>query len=56
MITYFLHAVINMVGGSGGMLPHENFTNLDAVRLLLRPLLAQSGTTVINVTCTFLHV
>ena len=30
--------------GSGGMLPQENFCKIDTLRLLLRPLLPQSGT------------
>ena len=29
------------LGGSGGMLPHKNFLNLGAMRLLLRPFLDQ---------------
>ena len=45
----------HMLGGSGGMFPQEKFL-LDALRLLLRPLFAQSGTTVIIVICTSSHV
>ena len=41
--------MICVLGESGGMLPQENVCKLDALRLLLRPLLAQSGTTVILV-------
>ena len=42
--------------GVWGYAPPGKFSKLDALRLLLRPLLAQSGTTVIIVICTSLHV
>ena len=38
------------------MLPQENFEKLDALRVLLRLLLAQSGTTVIVVICMSSYV
>ena len=39
-----------------GLLPQENVCKLDALRLLLRSLLAQSGTTVIILIYTSSHV
>ena len=42
--------------GVWGYLPLGKFCKLDALRLLLRPLLAQSGTTVIIVICISSHV
>ena len=42
--------------GVWGYAPTGKFCKLDALRLLLRPLLAQTGTTVIIVICTSSHV
>ena len=59
-----MHAVSYIYGvrkhthatGVWGYAPSGKFCKLDAMKLLLRPLLAQSGTTVIIVVCMSLHV
>ena len=54
--NFCVYVSVHMLGGSLGMLPQEKFAKLDTLRLLLRPHLAQSNTTVTIVTCMFSHV